>query len=420
MSVAHVILGLLASGERCGYELRDDLEREFGPEWRIDFGQLYRVLASTQRAGWTQVRTVAGTRAPDRKMYHLTQRGRSEFRRWLEEPRAHVGGGRDDLPAKLRFALARGAGQRPSALNSCVDERHHDESARLQIEQSASENARREGDTATWLVADRHRREAEAILAWLDTCRGILATKARRSHEQLEVVRFAGSDDLLLDLLAGYVTRSPTALRFDGPRAGSLGGLMALREGRAEIAGVHLLDTESGEYNVPFVKHLLPEEPIILITLAQREQGILVATGNPKRILGVRDLARRHVRLINRQPGAGTRLLLFHHLRRNGIDPRTLRGYDREVATHSAVAAAIKAGTADAGPGIRAAAEAWSLDFVPLARERYDLAVPRRVFEAAAFRPVLEAMQGREFASLAATMPGYDTSEMGRIAADLR
>ncbi len=210
-----------------------------------------------------------------------------------------------------------------------------------------------------------------------------------------------------------------TAVRFEGARLGSLGGLLALRDGRAELAGVHLLDTQSGEYNVPFIKHLLPEEAIVLITLAHREQGILVEPGNPKRIRGVRDLVRQRVRLINRQPGAGTRLLLFHHLRRNGVDPRSLSGYDREVPTHTAVAAAIAAGTADAGPGIRAAAEAWGLDFVPLARERYDLAVPRRVFDSRAFRPVLEALRGTKFGRAAAAIPGYDTSEMGRVAADL-
>jgi len=352
-------------------------------------------------------------------MYRLTARGRAEFLRWLAEPRARIAGGRDELPVRLRFTLDGKSAEASTSLAVCVDERHCREAARLESERRAGDHARRDGDTATWLVADRRRREIEAALAWLETCRGILAVNPHHSRAQLNTVRFAGSDDLLVDLLASHVTRSPGALRFDGPRSGSMGGLMALREGRAELAGVHLLDTESGEYNVPFVKHLIPEEPILLVTLAHREQGIMVAGGNPKNIFGVRDLARRRVRLINRQPGAGTRLLLFHLLRRNGIDPRTLPGYDREVPTHAAVAAAIKAGTADAGPGIRAAAQAWGLDFVPLARERYDLAVPRRVFEAAAFHPVLEAMHEREFARLAAGLPGYDTSDMGRIAADL-
>jgi len=420
MSVAHALLGLLTAGERCGYELREELEVEFGPEWRIDFGQLYRVLAKIEGAGWARVKTLPSARGPERKMYRLTRSGRAELRRWIREPEARASRRRDELPLKLRFAMGVKPATSPEPLAEALAERRRRAGVRQQAERTACKELLPKGDVGAWLLADRRRREAETAVAWLDTCQGVLGSKPIHARDEVKAVVFAGSDDLLLDLLASHVGSSSTAVSFDGPRVGSLGGLLALRDGQAQLAGIHLLDTESGDYNVPFVKHLLPEDDIILITLAHREQGIIVAPGNPKQIRSVRDLAKRQVRLINRQPGAGTRLLLFHHLRRNGIDPRTLPGYDREVGTHSALAAAIAGGTADAGPGIRAAANAHGLEFVPLARERYDLAVPKRVFDSPAFRPVLEALHARAFSKIAATTPGYDTTEMGRVVAELR
>ena len=150
-----------------------------------------------------------------------------------------------------------------------------------------------------------------------------------------------------------------------------------------------------------------------------REQGLLVAAGNPKSLRRLRDLARPGVRLINRQPGAGTRLFLYHHLRKAGIDPRSLSGYQRQVPTHSAVAAAIRSGGADAGPGIRAVAEAWGLDFVPLGRERYDLAIPRRLFDSPRLRPVLETIHADAFRAAAGRLSGYDTTRMSDVVADV-
>jgi putative molybdopterin biosynthesis protein len=228
-----------------------------------------------------------------------------------------------------------------------------------------------------------------------------------------------GSDDLVLDLLARFLTEAHPEIQFFARRVGSLAGLMALAEGRAHITGVHLLDVESGKYNVPFVKHLVPEERVLLLHLAEREQGLMVARGNPKRIRSLKDLTRRHVRLVNRQRGAGTRLFLFHRLRRAGIDPQAIAGFASEVPTHNAVAAAVAAGTADVGPGIRAAAEAWGLDFISLGHERYDLAVPHAVFESQRLRVFLEVMHAGAFRQAAAHLTGYDVSRLGTIVADI-
>ena len=193
--------------------------------------------------------------------------------------------------------------------------------------------------------------------------------------------------------------------------------MIALHERRAHLAGIHLLDADTGEYNVSYVKHLLPEQRVVLVNVAWREQGLLLAAGNPKGIRGLRDLTRRDVRLVNRQAGAGTRLLLRQRLHQARIDPQRIRGYERELPTHAAVAAAIAAGAADAGPGVRAAAQAHGLDFLPLGEERYDLAIPREVFESRRLRPLLELLHDTAFRREAAQFAGYDVARMSRVVA---
>jgi putative molybdopterin biosynthesis protein len=243
-------------------------------------------------------------------------------------------------------------------------------------------------------------------------------SSARAAAEATALVA-VGSDDPLLDLIGRLATGRHPELRFSAEAAGSIAGLVALRDQRAHLAGIHLLDVDSGEYNVPFVKHVLPEEPIILIHLARREQGLMVAPGNPKEIRRLRDLSRPGVRMINRQRGAGTRLLLHHRLRKARVDPQAIAGYTGEAPTHSAVAAAITAGAADVGPGIRAVAQAWGLEFIPLGYERYDLAIPRTVFDSKRVRPLLEVMHQKSFRQTAEAMSGYDVSRMSDIVADL-
>jgi molybdate-binding protein/DNA-binding PadR family transcriptional regulator len=417
VAAAHALLGLLARGERHGYDLRHELAEEFGPGWRLDFGQLYRLLASMKRKGWVGARLEPGPHGPDRKVYAITARGRVELKRWLSEPVARVQRGRDEFDVKLRFGLA---AQR-APLAALIDERRRLLESQCAVQRSLREQAQQAGDSGRWLLTDARVRQAEAGLDALASCAAFFphrraATSERSQGNALVTI---GSDDLVLDLLARFLAEAHPEIHFSAHRVGSLAGLMALGEGRAHIAGLHLLDVESGEYNVPFVKHLMPEERVLLLHLAEREQGLMVARGNPKRIRSLKDLTRRHVQLVNRQRGAGTRLFLFHRLRQARIDPHGIAGFASEVPTHSAVAAAVAAGTADVGPGIRAAAEAWGLDFISLGHERYDLAIPRAIFESSRLRAFLEVMHAGAFRRAAAALSGYDVSRLGTIVADI-
>ena len=222
-----------------------------------------------------------------------------------------------------------------------------------------------------------------------------------------------GSHDLALDLLAQFLAERHEGLRLVSANVGSLGGLVALRRGEAHLAGTHLLDPETGEYNTAYVRRYLPGQRVALVTLAGREQGWLVARGNPLGLSGWDDAARPDVRLVNRQRGAGTRVLLDYELGRRGIAPAVVRGYEREEYTHLAVAAAVASGAADAGLGIQAAARALRLDFVPLAHEPYELAIPQAVYESERLRPLLDLLTDDAFRAAVTAMPGYDTTPMG-------
>ncbi|MFZ0545193.1 MAG: molybdopterin biosynthesis protein, partial [Candidatus Promineifilaceae bacterium] len=188
----------------------------------------------------------------------------------------------------------------------------------------------------------------------------------RRPSEIERTIVVIGSHDLTIDLLAQFLAASGEGLRLTSANVGSLGGLLALRRGEAHLAGSHLMDAETGIYNESYIRRYLPDQPVMLVTLAGREQGWIVPPGNPKAISGWEDAARPDITLVNRQRGAGTRVLLDYQLAQRTIDPTTINGYQREEYTHLAVAAAIASGTADTGLGIRAAARALNLDFVPL------------------------------------------------------
>jgi putative molybdopterin biosynthesis protein len=241
-----------------------------------------------------------------------------------------------------------------------------------------------------------------------------------RPLEEVEnTIVVIGSHDLALDILANHLHVQYPQRSLSSSNVGSLGGLLALKRGEAHLAGSHLLDEETGEYNVPYVKRLLSDQEIVVINLVYREQGLIVAKGNPKGISGLNDLAHRGVSFVNRQRGAGTRVLLDFELRKLGINPEQIDGYERVEFTHLAVAAAIASRTADTGLGIYAAAKALNLDFVPLLKERYDLIIPQLYYESPILEPLLTILHQPSFQAEVEALGGYDTSQMGQLVAEL-
>ena len=227
-----------------------------------------------------------------------------------------------------------------------------------------------------------------------------------------------GSHDIALDLLGSHLRRASGA-GMTSAHTGSLGGLIALARAEAQVAGCHLLDEETGEYNLPFVRRVLAGIPAVVITLAGRSQGLLVPKGNPKRIQSLEDLISTGATFINRQRGSGTRVLLDYLFRQAGLDSRDLPGYGIEVDTHTAVAAAVASGQADAGLGILAAARAFDLGFVPLRDERYDLVIPRAVRDLPQVQALESVLASPEFKASVEELGGYDTSCTGAVAAEL-
>jgi putative molybdopterin biosynthesis protein len=221
-----------------------------------------------------------------------------------------------------------------------------------------------------------------------------------------------GSHDLVLDLAASELRAVDPGITLASSNVGSLGGLVALRDGLCHVAGSHLLDPPSGEYTLPYVDRVLGGRDVAVVRLVHREQGLLVAAGNPLGIGGIEDVTR--VRYVNRQRGAGTRVLLDHELGRRGIAPESITGYGREEHTHLAVAAAIAAGRADAGLGILAAARAFGLDFVPVTREPYDLVLATETLEDPVTAPSWALLEKPSFRAAVEALGGYGTEEMGR------
>jgi putative molybdopterin biosynthesis protein len=223
-----------------------------------------------------------------------------------------------------------------------------------------------------------------------------------------------GSHDLVLDLAASALRAGDPQVTLASSNVGSLGGLVALRDGLCHVAGSHLLDPVTGEYTLPYLDRVLAGREVSVIRLVHRDQGLIVAAGNPLGLKGIEDLTREGVRYVNRQRGAGTRVLLDHELRRRGISPDAVDGYAREEPTHLAVAAAVAAGRGDVGLGIMAAARAFGLDFLPVTREPYDLVVATADVDSARLAPLWTLLRSGRFRASVEELGGYDTEEMGR------
>ena len=238
-----------------------------------------------------------------------------------------------------------------------------------------------------------------------------------RPQEEIEsTLVFIGSHDNILDILANQLHKQRPVTRISSAHVGSMGGIMAIRRGEAHLAGTHLLDEKTGEYNISFIKRFLADVPLQLINLCHRQQGLIVPKGNPLAIKGFADIAEGNLSFINRQNGAGTRLLTDKILRDLDIDPDSIQGYSHEEYTHMSVAAAIASGSVDTGMGIRAAAVALNLDFVPVTEERYDLILPLKFREDNKVAIVLDLLENDQvFHDKILALGGYDLRDCGKV-----
>jgi putative molybdopterin biosynthesis protein len=233
-----------------------------------------------------------------------------------------------------------------------------------------------------------------------------------RSQAEIEkTILSIGSHDLTLDLMAQFLSEHDR--RLVSANVGSQGGLLALRRAEAHLAGSHLLDTESGEYNISYIRRYMPNIPVRVVALAERAQGLIIKQGNPKGIKSLGDLAKPQIQFVNRQRGAGTRVLLDYHLKLMTIQQDSIVGYSQEEYTHLGVAAAVASGRADCGLGIAAAAQALGLDFIPLFQERYDLVVPKAHAESDLLAPLFGLLVDSAFREAVSQLMGYDVSVMG-------
>ena len=222
-----------------------------------------------------------------------------------------------------------------------------------------------------------------------------------------------GSHDPMLDLLARHLRLRSAALRLVSVNVGSLAGLIALRRGEAHLAGSHLFDPASATYNLAYLRRYLPDEPALLVTFAHREQGLMLQPGNPLGIASISDL--RRARYVNRQRGAGTRVLLDYLLDQHQLSPSDIAGYAQEEYTHLAVAAAVADGIGDCGMGLRGAAEAMGLDFVGIVWERFDLVIPRRRLGTPGIQALLELLNDDGFKRELGAQAGYRSHATGQI-----
>lgn len=224
---------------------------------------------------------------------------------------------------------------------------------------------------------------------------------------------FLGSDDFALELLTTDLNAAPGDFEMVSSSIGSLDGLIALRQGLADVAGCHLFDAATNEYNAPYLRHLFPDRAVDMVTLAHREQGLMTAKGSPKRVRDISDLAGGDVRFANRNPGSGTRVWLDARLKALAIPVESIEGFRVEYRTHSEVALAVSSGHADAGLGVRTAAERFGLEFTPLFMERYDLVFAAERAEDEPFVRLRERLDSRGFHTEVTGLGGYNSDHTG-------
>ena len=224
-----------------------------------------------------------------------------------------------------------------------------------------------------------------------------------------------GSHDPLLDELADMLHLEDPSLYMSSSHVGSMGGIMAIRRGEAHAAGCHLLDTADGSYNRSFIRKYFPKGGVRLVSCVGRQQGLMVAKGNPLNIQKFADIAREGVRYVNRQKGSGTRILTDYLCKQENVDVSAVYGYDREELTHTSVAAQIVSGSADAGMGIYSAAKLYCLDFIPICIEEYDLIIPDHAWDTPMVQKLLDILKSDAFREKMLSLGGYTVDNPGEV-----
>lgn len=227
-----------------------------------------------------------------------------------------------------------------------------------------------------------------------------------------------GSHDMALDLISSQLRKIAPHITFASSHVGSLAGIRAIQNSEAHIAGSHLLDPDTGIYNITYIERYLDRMPIKLVRLVGRIQGLIIPKGNPKNVNTLIDLARPDINFVNRQRGSGTRVLLDSKLKELSISDDDIKGYDREEFSHLSVAATVQGGNADTGLGILSAAKALDLDFIPVMDEHYDLIIPNDYYQSNLLRPLINLINSSDFQESVDALGGYDTHDMGKIVAE--
>jgi putative molybdopterin biosynthesis protein len=256
----------------------------------------------------------------------------------------------------------------------------------------------------------------KVIDGWIEANAKSGLEQARQKSGRISGALLAsGSNDPVLDILQTCLRKAHPEFFIFSANTGSTEGLTALEKGYTDIAWSHLLDPETGEYNIPYLEKLVPSVKAVVVNLFFRELGFVIARGNPMRIAGFEDLTREGVRFVNRQAGSGTRLLLDHHLEKAGISAERIAGYSDEVFTHIEVGLAVLSGGVDTGIATEAVSGLLGLDFIPITRERFDMICDQSVFFQKGVQALMETLGGEEFRKRVGHLGSYDFKSAGRI-----
>jgi len=261
--------------------------------------------------------------------------------------------------------------------------------------------------------------EADGLLVISELSEGLdRNTKAEvillnEAYDPKQTLLLKGSNDIILDILKNEMAIKGINLVVNS--TGSLGGITALNRKECHLSTAHLLNPETEEYNFSYIQRYLRSQKVKLINLAFRQQGMIIQRGNPKNLESIQDLVKQEITFINRQRGAGTRVLFDYLLEKNNIKKEDIIGYNREEFTHMTVASEINSGSTDVGIGIQSAADAFDLDFIPIAKERYDLVIPEALIEDERIKKLLEVINSEQFISQVKALKGYDLSLTGKV-----